>query len=44
MKVYTIILYGNLEGKVENNLRLVKKNGKWKSNLFLHYSFHDAMK
>lgn len=35
-------LYGNLEGKIENNLRLVKKNGKWKSNLFMHYSFHDA--
>ena len=35
-------LYGSLEGKVENNLRLVKKNGKWKSNLFMHYSFHDT--
>ncbi|MDA9634508.1 TonB-dependent receptor [bacterium] len=34
-------LYGNLEGKIENNLRLVKKNGKWKSNLFAHYSFND---
>lgn len=34
-------LYGSLEGKIENNLRLVKKNGKWKSNLFMHYSFHD---
>ena len=35
-------LYGSLEGKIENNLRLVKKNSKWKSNLFLHYSFHDT--
>ena len=34
-------LYGSLDGKVENNLRLVKKNGKWKSNLFAHFSFHE---
>ena len=34
-------LYGSLEGKVENNLRLVKKNGKWKSNLFAHFSLHE---
>ena len=35
-------LYGNAEGKIENNLRLVKKNGKWKSNLFAHFSYHDT--
>ena len=34
-------LYGNLEGKIENNLRLVKKNGKWKSNLFAHFSLQE---
>ncbi len=35
-------IYGNAEGKIENNLRLVKRNGKWKSNLFLHHSYYGA--
>ena len=35
-------LYGSAEGKIENNLRLVKRNGKWKSNLFLHHSYYGA--
>ena len=30
--------YLNNDGKVENNLLLSKKNGKWKSNLFVHHS------
>ena len=34
-------LFGTTEGKVENNFRLVKRSGKWKSNLFLHHSYHD---
>ena len=34
-------LFGTSEGKVENNFRLIKRNGKWKSNLFLHHSYHD---
>mgnify|MGYP001304959307 CR=1 FL=1 len=34
-------LFGTAQGKVENNLRLIKNNGKWKSNLFLHHAYHD---
>ena len=34
-------LFGTVEGKIENNIRLTKRNGKWKSNLFLHHSYHD---
>lgn len=33
--------YVNSEGKIENNLQLAKKNGKWKSNLFLSYQYHN---
>ena len=33
-------IYGSAEGKIENNLRLTKRDGKWKSNLFLHHSYH----
>ena len=32
--------YLNSEGKIENNLQLAKKNGKWKSNLFLSHQYH----
>jgi len=31
-------MYTNQEGKIENNLLLAKKDGKWKSNLFTHIS------
>ena len=34
-------IFGTTEGKLENNFRLIKRNGKWKSNLFLHHSYHD---
>ena len=34
-------LFGTAEGKLENNLRLTKRNGKWKSNFFLHHSYHE---
>ncbi len=33
--------YTNTEGKIENNLLLAKKNGKWQSNLFTHISYFD---
>ena len=33
--------FGTAKGKLENNLRLTKRNGKWKSNLFVHQSYHD---
>jgi|TARA_B110000908_G_scaffold51021_1_gene62263 outer membrane cobalamin receptor len=33
--------YVNSEGRIENNLQLAKKNGKWKSNLFLSYQYHE---
>jgi outer membrane receptor for ferrienterochelin and colicins len=34
-------MYTNQEGKIENNLLLAKKDGKWKSNLFTHISYFD---
>ena len=34
-------MYTNQEGKIENNLLLAKKDGKWKSNLFTHISHFD---
>jgi len=34
-------VYTNTEGKLENNLLLAKKNGKWQSNLFTHVSYFD---
>jgi len=34
-------LFGTIEGKIENNIRFTKRNGKWKSNLFFHHSYHD---
>ena len=33
--------YVNSEGRFENNLQFAKKNGKWKSNLFLSYQYHE---
>ena len=34
-------MYSNTHGKLENNLQLSKKSGKWKSNLFTHISYFD---
>jgi outer membrane receptor for ferrienterochelin and colicin len=34
-------MYTNQDGKIENNLLLAKKYGKWKSNLFTHVSYFD---
>ena len=33
--------YVNQEGKLDNNLLLLKQNGDWKSNLFTHISYFD---
>jgi len=33
--------YVNSKGKIENNLQLAKKNGVWKSNLFISNHYHD---
>ncbi|MDB9895611.1 TonB-dependent receptor [Flavobacteriales bacterium] len=33
-------LYGNGDGKIENNLILSKRKGNWQSNLFTHISSH----
>tara|TARA_B100001029_G_C15057307_1_gene455415 strand:- start:27 stop:2252 length:2226 start_codon:yes stop_codon:yes gene_type:complete len=34
-------VYANSSGKIENNLILTKKKGKWQSNLFTHISYFD---
>ena len=34
-------LYTNSDGKIENNILLAKKSGKWRSNLFTHISYFD---
>ena len=34
-------LYTNSDGKIENNILLAKKTGKWRSNLFTHISYFD---
>jgi outer membrane cobalamin receptor len=35
--------YVNSEGKIENNLQLAKKNGPWKSNLFISNHYHSTV-
>ncbi|MGC6428440.1 MAG: TonB-dependent receptor domain-containing protein [Flavobacteriales bacterium] len=34
--------YVNSKGKLENNFQLAKKNGVWKSNLFISNQFHNV--